>query len=265
MNAISFPRLGLFFKINPVAFSIGSKPIYWYALIILAGFLSAVFFCCKTAKKRGVDPDNLVDIGLYGLIFALICARIYYVIFDWNSFRENLLDVFKVWEGGLAIYGGLIGAVISTAVYCRMKKLNFLKICDVCAPGLFIGQIIGRFGNFVNAEVYGYATDSLLGMSINGAAPVHPLFLYEALWNMTGLIIMLILRDKKKAHGQVICGYFFWYALGRLFLEGMRQPEYILYLIDGVLGISQVVSAALMLGAAVVFLILTKRQKGKAD
>lgn len=261
MNIISFPKLGITLNIDPVAFYIGRKPIYWYALIILTGFFLAVLFCTKTGKKRNVNPDHLIDIGLYGLISALICARIYYVIFDFEAFRHNLLDIFKVWEGGLAIYGGLIGAVISTLIYCRVKKLDFFEIADIAAPGLLIGQIIGRFGNFVNAEVFGHQTDFVLGMSINGFAPVHPLFLYESLWNLLGLIIMLIFRDKKKVHGQVISGYFFWYGLGRLFLEGMRQPEYILYLIDGVLGISQVVSALLVIFSIVLFIVLTKRKK----
>lgn len=263
MNIISFPRLGITLSIDPIAFYIGKKPIYWYALIILTGFALAVLFCTRSGKKRNINPDNLIDIGLYGLISALICARIYYVIFDFDSFRNNLLDIFKVWEGGLAIYGGLIGAVISTIIYCRIKKLDFFEIADICAPGLLIGQIIGRFGNFVNAEVFGHKTSCLLGMSINGLPPVHPLFLYESLWNLAGLIIILILRDKKNVHGQLISGYFFWYGLGRLFLEGMRQSEYILYLIDGVLGISQVVSGALVIGSVILFIVLTKRAKGK--
>ncbi len=263
MNIISFPKLGLTLNIDPVAFHIGRKPIYWYALIILTGFSLAVWFCTKSAKKRSVNPDNIIDIALYGLVSALICARAYYVIFDFDSFRDNLLDIFKVWEGGLAIYGALIGAVISTFIYCSVKKLNFFEIADICAPGLLIGQIIGRFGNFVNAEVFGYETSSFLGMSINGMPPVHPLFLYESLWNLLGLIIMLLLRDKKKVHGQVISGYFFWYGLGRLFLEGMREREYILYLIDGVLGISQVVSALLVVSSIVLFIALTKRKAGK--
>lgn len=257
VNEISFPKLGIDLKINSVAFNIGSKPIYWYALIILTGFILAVLFCCKSAKKRNINPDNLVDIGLYGLIFGLIGARIYYVLFDLKSFVGNPLDIFKIWEGGLAIYGGLIGAVISTYVYCRKKNLNFLEIADICAPGLFIGQIIGRFGNFVNAEVYGHETASFLGMSINGASPVHPLFLYESLWNLTGLIIMLIFRDKKKSHGQVICFYAFWYGLGRMFLESMRQAEYVLYIVDGVLAVSQLVSAILVIASAAFFVVLS--------
>lgn len=262
-NQIAFPKLGIDLKINSVAFNIGAKPIYWYALIILTGFVLAILFCCHSAKKRNINTENIVDIALYGLIFGLIGARAYYVLFDLKSFIDNPLDIFKIWEGGLAIYGALIGAVISTFIMCKKRKLNFLEIADICAPGLFIGQIIGRFGNFVNAEVYGYETSSLFGMSINGAAPVHPLFLYESLWNLLGLIIMLIFRNKKKTHGQVICFYAFWYGLGRIFLEGMRQPKYILYIIDGVLGVSQLVSAILIIASAAFFMVLSGKQKNR--
>lgn len=260
-NSISFPKLGISLNVNPIAFTVFGHEIHWYALFILTGFLLAVFFCCKSAKKRDVNPDHLVDIGLYGLLSGLIGARLYYVIFAWESFH-SFGEIFAIWEGGLAIYGGLIAAVISTTIYCKVKKLNFFKIADVCAPGLFIGQIIGRLGNFVNAEVFGQATDSFLGMSINGSTPVHPLFLYEGLWNLLGLILMLCLRNKKKADGQVICGYFFWYGFGRLFLEGMRQDAYILYLIDGVLAISQLVSVLIMIVSIAVFIVLARKKDG---
>ena len=218
MNNIAFPKLGISLNISPVAFSIGSKPIYWYALIILSGFLLGLFFVYKTCEKRGVKKDNVWDIALFGLIFGIIGARIYYVLFALDEF-DSIADMFKVWNGGLAIYGGIIGAIISTVIYCKVKKLNIAKVFDVCAPGLFIGQAIGRFGNFVNVEVYGGETNSLFGMSINGATPVHPLFLYESIWNFIGLVILLLIRDKKKNDGQVFCFYIFWYSFGRLFLK----------------------------------------------
>lgn len=255
MNIISFPRLGLSMNINPVAFSVGSKPIYWYALIILTGFLLGLLFVYKTCSKRGVNKDCIWDVALIGLVAGIIGARIYYVLFALDEF-DSFADVFKIWNGGLAIYGGITGAVISTLIYCRVKKLSFAKVADVCAPGLFIGQAIGRFGNFVNAEVYGGKTDGILGMSINGSAAVHPVFLYESVWNLLGLLIMLVFRDKKKADGQVFCFYIFWYSLGRLFLEGMRDPEYILYVIPSVLGISQLVAALLIVASASVFIYL---------
>ncbi len=261
MNTVSFPRLGLEFHIRPEAFYIGSKPIYLYAIFIMAGFLLGVLFAALSARKRGVSADNVLDVAIYGLAAGIIGARIYYVIFAWDEFRGDILSVFKIWEGGLAIYGGLAGAVIAALIYCRIKKISFLAIADICAPSLLIGQAIGRFGNFVNCEVYGRETASLFGMSINGAAPVHPLFLYEAAWNVLGLILILIFRDKKRADGQVFFAYTAWYSAGRLVLEGMRDTSYILYLIPGKLGISQAVSALLLVFSVGAMVFLAKRGK----
>lgn len=260
MNVISFPKLNITFSIDPVAFSVGGKDIFWYALIIITGFFAGAFFVYFTAEKRGLKKDAVWDIALYGFIAGIICARIYYVIFALDEFK-NFWDIFKIWNGGLAIYGGIIGAVISTAVYCKTKHINFLNAVDVCCPGLFIGQAIGRFGNFVNAEVYGLETELPWGMSINGSAPVHPVFIYESLWNILGLILLLLFRGKKTADGQIFCFYVFWYSLGRLFLEGMRNTEYILYLIPGVLGISQAVAAIGILLGAAGFIFVTARAK----
>ena len=262
MNNISFPKLGLSFNIDPVAFNIGRISIYWYAVIIVTGFLLGFAFSYFSAKKRGVNPDNILDVALWGMVAGIVGARIYYVIFSWDEFSGNLLNIFNTRSGGLAIYGGIIGAAVSTLIYCHVKKLNFFEIADICAPGLLIGQAIGRFGNFVNCEVYGGVTDSILGMSINGGEPVHPLFLYEAAWNILGLILIIIFRDKKRNHGQVFAGYIAWYSIGRLFLEGMRQSQYILYLIPNVLGISQLVSA-LMFIAAVAFLVYLHKRTAK--
>lgn len=261
VNTISFPGLGLCFEVNRVAFSVFSKPIFWYAICILTGLIAGLIFVSLTCKKRGVDPDNVFDICFWGLISGIVCARIYYCIFDWESIG-SFWNIFKIWEGGIAIYGAIIGAVLSTAIYCKVKKLNVLNVFDVCCPGLFIGQIIGRWGNFFNAEVFGRETDSLLRMTINGGEGVHPLFLYEGIWNLFGLILLILFRHKKKADGQVFCFYIFWYSLGRLFLEGMRQGEYILYLIPGVLGISQVVAViGIVLGIAGTIYLDIKHKK----
>ncbi len=259
-NVIGFPGLGLEFNVSRVAFTVLGKDIYWYALCILTGFLTAVFFCMKSAKKRGVDPDHIFDIALWGLIFGLIGARIYYCIFDWESVG-SFAGIFRVWEGGLAIYGGIIGAVITALVYCRIKRIDVLKTFDVACPGLLIGQIIGRWGNFFNAEVYGRETDSLLRMTINGGEAVQPLFLYEGMWNLLGLVLIILFRDKKTAHGQVFFFYILWYGTGRLLLEGMRQAEYILYAMPGI-GISQIVSAAAIIaGAAGIVYVGINRKK----
>ena len=260
MNIISFPGLGINLKINPVAFSIGSKPIYWYALIILTGFALGFLFIFRDCEKRGLKRDNVFDIALYTLFFGIVGARIYYVLFSLGEFR-SFLDVFKIWNGGLAIYGGIIAGAITALIYCKVEKLPVLNTFDVCVPALFIGQAAGRFGNFVNAEVYGSVTSLPWGMEINGFGPVHPLFMYESLWNILGLVILILIRDKKTSDGQVFCFYVFWYSFGRLFLEGMRDPMYILYLIPNILGISQAVALCAMIFAAILFIYVTKHKK----
>lgn len=258
---ISFPALGLEFTINRIAFHIFGKPIYWYALIILSGFLIALAFVYNTGKKRGVDPESIFDIAFYGLIFGIIGARIYYVIFDPDCLSDGFWNIIKIWEGGLAIYGGIIAAVIVAIVYCKIKKKPVLKTFDVFAPGLFIGQAIGRWGNFVNAEVFGRETNSFLRMCIDSASGVHPLFLYESVWNVIGLIILLLFRDKKRADGQVFLFYILWYGIGRFFLEGMRQPEYILYAVNGKIGISQIVAVICITVSIIGMFFLPKKTK----
>lgn len=241
-NTIGFPGLNLEFDINRVAFSIFGKNIFWYAIFILTGFILGLCFVCYDAKKKGLNPDTFLDVAFWGLISAIVGARVYYVLFDPSTLDGNILNIFKVWEGGLAIYGGLIAAVISTFIYCRIKKLAVLNIFDFCSPGLLIGQMIGRWGNFVNAEVYGTSTSLPWRMTINGSDGVHPLFIYESLWNLLGFIIILLFRNKKKTDGQIFFFYLLWYGAGRLFLEGLRQTQFILYVIPGMLGISQLVA-----------------------
>lgn len=259
MNNISFPKLGINFDISPIAFSIGEKSIYWYAIIILAGFALGILLVSADSEKRGLSKDNVLDIALYGIVAGIIGARIYYVIFSFDEFRSDLAGIFKIWEGGLAIYGGIAGAVISTFLYCKAKKIKVLKAFDVCCVGLLLGQSVGRWGNFVNCEVYGRATDFFLGMSINGNPPVHPLFLYESVLSLIGVILLCIFRNKKTADGQVFFGYVFWYSVCRIFLEGMRTKQYILYVIPNILGISQLVSGILILVSIFGFMYVTAK------
>ncbi len=259
-NIIAFPGLGLEFTVSRVAFTVFGKEIFWYAICILTGYLSGLIFVSATCRKRGADPDNIFDICFWGLIFGLICARIYYCIFDWQSIG-SFWNIFKIWEGGIAIYGALIGAVATAFIYCRKKNLNTLRTFDVCVPGLFIGQIIGRWGNFFNAEVYGRETKSFLRMTINGGNGVHPLFLHEGIWNLIGLVLVLIFRDKKKVDGQVFFFYIFWYGFGRFFLEGMRQSEYILYVVPQILGISQVVAFLCVILGIYGMILLPRKKK----
>ena len=260
-NIITFPKLGFSLNLSPVAFTIGTKEVYWYALIILFGFLVSILLVSLDSEKRGLSKDSVLDIALWGMVSGVICARIYYVLFSLDEFRGDWLGIFRIWEGGIAIYGAIIGAVLSTFIYCKKKKLNIFNTFDVCCVGLLLGQAIGRWGNFTNCEVFGRPTDFLLGMSINGNAPVHPLFFYESAWSFAGVILLCILRNKKKKNGQIFFGYILWYSAGRLVLEGMRDTRYILYVIPDALGISQLVAALLIIASVAGFLYVTKSKK----
>ncbi len=260
INEIGFPALGLEFSVNRVAFTVFGKDIFWYALIIMAGFVLGVLYAMHRAKKQRIKTDHIFDICFWGLLFGIICARIYYVVFDPDCLNGNFWNIFKLWQGGLAIYGGLIGAVGTALVYCKIHKLRTLKIFDICAPGLLIGQMIGRWGNFVNAEVYGTETNLPWRMTINGGNGVHPLFLYESLWNFLGFLIILMFNKKKKRHGEIFFFYCLWYGAGRLMLEGMRRGQYILWLIPGVLGISQLVALLVIIMSVIALAILRKKK-----
>ena len=260
-NIITFPKLGFSLNLSPVAFTIGTKEVYWYALIILFGFLVSILLVSLDSEKRGLSKDSVLDIALWGMVSGVICARIYYVLFSLDEFRGDWLGIFRIWEGGIAIYGAIIGAVLSTFIYCKKKKLNIFNTFDVCCVGLLLGQAIGRWGNFTNCEVFGRPTDFLLGMSINGNAPVHPLFFYESVWSFAGVILLCILRNKKKKNGQIFFGYILWYSAGRLVLEGMRDTRYILYVIPDTLGISQLVAALLIIASVAGLIYVTKSKK----
>lgn len=265
-NIIGFPGLGLSFTISRVAFNILGKDIYWYAIIIAAGFVLATLFALCICEKHGISKDTVYDIALGGLFFGIIGARIYYVMFDLDSYKGDFFAVFKIWEGGLAIYGGIIGAICYALAYCRKKRLSFLNTADICAPGLLIGQAIGRWGNFVNAEVYGVETDGILRMTINGGAGVHPTFLYESVWCAIGLAIVLILLKKRRFCGEIFFSYILWYSSGRIVFEGLRQSEYILYLIKpsqafGGVAVSQAVALLSIISSVIILIILAKNDK----
>lgn len=240
-NYVAFPGLGLEFNINPVAFSLFGKDVYWYGIIIAFGLILAVFFCSYLGKKDNFPKDTVLDIVLFATPVAVICARLYYVIFSFSSYKDNFADIFKIWEGGLAIYGGVIGAVLTAYIYCRVKKISFLKTVDVLIIGVMLGQAIGRWGNFVNKEAFGSLTNLPWRMEIyDGVSKiaVHPTFLYESLWNAIGVIILYFINKRKKQNGETFFSYFVWYGVGRFFIETLRSDS--LYL--GHIKISQVVA-----------------------
>ena len=190
-------------------------------------------------KEFGVTSDNLVDCLIICVPVGIVCARIYYVVFEWDYYSQHLSEIIAIWNGGIAIYGAVIGVVIALFAYSRGKKLSFASLCDLAAFGLLIGQCIGRWGNFVNGEAHGGETDLPWGMSIDGAAPVHPTFLYESLWNLIGFIALHFYSKKRKFPGEIALLYVAWYGLGRAWIEGLRTDS--LYI--GTLRVSQVLAA----------------------
>lgn len=259
MNNISFPRLGLSFDINPVAIKLPHfGGVHWYGIIIALGIILALCYCVRVAQREGVPADNVYDTLIYSLPVAIICARLYYVIFSWDKYKGSPIDILKIWEGGLAIYGGIIGSVIAAVTYFKIKKLGILKMCDICCLGLIIGQTVGRWGNFVNAEAFGGYCGYIWGMSINGGMSVHPTFLYESLWNLAGFIFLSRLHKKRPFYGFTFFSYLTWYGTGRFFIEGLRTDS--LYI--GSIRVSQLVALlCVVLGIAVLSYLAEKNKR----
>mgnify|MGYP000018389386 CR=1 FL=1 len=259
VNEIAFPGLGIGSMHIKNTFLFFGFSIHWYGVIIALGIILAYLFAVYEGKKRGVSQDTLLDIVIFGLPAAIICARIYYVIFEWDQYKNNLLDIFKIWEGGLAIYGGVIGACISTFCYCRVKKISFPKVADIGGFGLLIGQAIGRWGNFVNAEAYGAETTLPWRMElVDLGISVHPTFLYESLWNIIIFLLLLWYRKKQKFDGEIFLLYLAGYGLGRFWIEGLRTDSLFL----GSLRVSQLVAAlCVIVCVALVVFIRLKQEK----
>ena len=225
-STISFPFLGI--EVDPPrTLSLGPLTIYYYGLIIAVGLLLAVWYCCKRSKTFGLKEDDILDGVLWVTPFAIVCARIYYCVFAWEEYAANPISVLYIWNGGIAIYGGVLGAVIGIAVICRVKKIRVATVLDIVLLGFLIGQFIGRWGNFMNREAFGAATDSFFRMGLynkvtNQWEYYHPTFLYESLWNVCGFLLLHFLPRKRKYDGQIALGYAAWYGLGRCMIEGLR-------------------------------------------
>lgn len=242
--AISFPILGEDFSINfPATFSVLGITIHWYGVIIAVGFALAVLYGMVRAKKFGLTQDNIIDLLIFAVPLAIIGARAYYVIFRWDEYKDNIIDVVKTWHGGLAIYGGIIGAVIGAVIFSKVKKVRFSVVADIGGLGLLIGQAIGRWGNFVNREAYGVKTAVAWRMGLTneyGTFYYHPCFLYESLWNVIGFIILHFYSKKRKFDGELFLLYIAWYGLGRVFIESLRTDS--LYIPGTNLRVSQLVA-----------------------
>ncbi|MEZ7171669.1 prolipoprotein diacylglyceryl transferase [Sporosarcina sp. OR05] len=247
--------------IDPTAFKLGPIPIRWYGILITTGIILAFIVVQKEMVKRGMHPDFLTDLLIWAVPIAIISARIYYVIFSWDSYKDNPANIIKIWEGGIAIHGALIGAFLTTYVYTKRKGISFWKVADIAAPGILIGQIIGRWGNFINQEAHGgpvsqsflentWIPDWIMQqMTIEGVT-YHPTFLYESLWNVVGLIIILLLRKVRLKRGEMFFFYLTWYSIGRYFIEGMRTDS----LYGGDLRAAQIVSILAIVFAVAMFI-----------
>ncbi|PID14799.1 MULTISPECIES: prolipoprotein diacylglyceryl transferase [unclassified Sporosarcina] len=249
--------------INPVAFSLGPIGIRWYGILIALGIVLAFIVVQKEMVKRGLHQDFLTDLLIWAIPIAIISARIYYVIFSWDYYKENPGQIIQIWEGGIAIHGALIGAFITTYVYTKRRGISFWKIVDIAAAGLLIGQIIGRWGNFMNQEAHGgpvsekflettIIPDWIMNqMTIEGVT-YHPTFLYESLWNLVGLIIIILLRRVNLKRGEMFLFYLVWYSIGRFFIEGMRTDS--LYVV-GELRAAQLVSFVTIVFVIIIFIV----------
>lgn len=232
-NSIAFPGLHLRFDFSPVAFKIFGIEIRWYGIIIAIGFLCGFLVSWYISKKENLDDEVLLDVSIITTPVAIIFARAYYVIFNFNQFRYDIKSIFAIRQGGLAIYGGVIGAVLSVFVYSKIKRIDFFKICDVGVIGLILGQAIGRWGNFANREAYGYETTlpwrmEIYSIEAGKRIQVHPTFLYESLWDFLVFVLLLILRRYKKKDGETLGFYLILYSLGRFFIEGLRTDSLML-------------------------------------
>lgn len=274
-TSIIFPNLHITLNNVEKGFYVGSFFIAFYGVIIAIGMLVGVSFILKEAKRVGFDEDKFLDICIITIVVGIIGARLYYVIFAWEHYKDNFLSIFNIRQGGLAIYGGVLAGIACVAVLCMLRKHDFLQVMDVCIMGVVIGQIFGRWGNFFNREVFGQYTDGLLAMllplnsvrqsdvtpellqnlvEINGTQfiSVHPTFLYESLWNLGLLIIMLFMRKKKKFNGQIFFTYLIGYGAGRFWIEGIRTDQLMLW--GTSIPVSQALAAVLVvLGAGLWF------------
>lgn len=279
---ISFAGIDKVFDVSSVfcEFSLGGNDITikWYGVIIAFGFTLAVLFGGRMAFKWKMDLNKMIDVLIYGTFAAIIGARLYYCIFNWSAYADNPIRILYIWEGGLAIYGGIIGGVIAAFIVCKVEKLNFYNLLDLIGMSLLIGQGIGRWGNYANQEAFGGNTDGSIGMmsekvtdyilrhqaelpGVDPYAPVHPTFFYESVWCLVGFLLLFLMCKKfRKFSGQIFLSYGIWYGIGRMIIEGLRTDS--LYIGDTNLRVSQLLSAAIVIVCtAIMIAMIIKHMK----
>ena len=277
---INFPNLGIYLDHVGKNISIFGFSIAYYGIVIVTGMMIAIWIAQREAKRTGQNPEQYLDLAMIGIAAGILGARIYYVIFAWDYYKDDLLSIFNIRQGGLAIYGGIIGACIAVVIYSRKKKQNFSLLMDTASLSIVFGQILGRWGNFFNREAFGDYTNNLFAMqlpvsavraneitqkmwdhvvTVNGVEyiQVHPTFLYESLWNVGVLLFLFWFRKRKKFNGEVFLMYLIGYGLGRIWIEGLRTDQLLLPVVG--LPVSQLLSGCLVVGCTI--LVVWKRKK----
>ena len=276
---VQFPGLGLEFTINRVALSIGGFNIYWYGVIIAAGMVLAMLFAFRNADDFGINSDRLIDVILVGAVMAIVCARIYYIVFAPFKY-ESIWQMIDIRQGGIAIYGGVIGAFVFGGLMAKIRRIPILPLFDLVGICFLIGQGVGRWGNFVNQEAFGSNTTlpwgmysegtcnylssvqetlAAQGVAVDPSLPVHPTFLYESIWCLLGFFLLWAYMKRRKFHGELILMYVMWYGAERFFVEGLRTDS----LMVGSFRISQVIAAVSVIAALCIWLALRKKYKDK--
>lgn len=277
---INFPNLGIYLDHVGKNISIFGFSIAYYGIVIVTGMMIAIWIAQREAKRTGQNPEQYLDLAMIGIAAGILGARIYYVIFAWDYYKDDLLSIFNIRQGGLAIYGGIIGACIAVVIYSRKKKQNFSLLMDTASMSIVFGQIMGRWGNFFNREAFGDYTNNVFAMqlpvsavraneitqkmwdhvvTVNGVEyiQVHPTFLYESLWNVGVLLFLFWFRKRKKFNGEVFLMYLIGYGLGRIWIEGLRTDQLLLPVVG--LPVSQLLSGCLVVGCTI--LVVWKRKK----
>jgi phosphatidylglycerol---prolipoprotein diacylglyceryl transferase len=257
--------------LNPIAFTLGPIQVHWYGIIIGSGLALALYLAIREGNKRGLPKETFADLMIWAIPISIICARIYYVLFEWGYYSKHLSEAPKIWHGGIAIHGAIIGGVLTVFFFGRSKGISFWKITDIAAPSLILGQAIGRWGNFMNQEAHGGPVSRAFleslhlpkfiidQMYIQGTY-YHPTFLYESIWDITGFILLVLLRRVNLRRGELFMSYLIWYSIGRFFVEGMRTDSLML---TSTLRMAQMISIALVVLAIVI--IIYRRKAGLAD
>ena len=287
-GTIRFPHLGIILEHVPKSFSPGGFEIACYGMVLASAMVTGLLLVMKVADRTGQRGDDYFDLGIIAIIVSVLCARVYYVIFSWDYYREHIAEILNLRQGGLAIYGGVIGGVVTVILFCHIRKMNYRKALDTAVLGLVWGQMVGRWGNFFNREAFGDYTDGIFAMqlpvsdvrsyeitskmkehleTIDGISyiQVHPTFLYESLWNLGVLLLLLVLtfRLKKRFQGMIFLVYLLTYGLGRFWIEGLRTDQ---LLIPGtVLPVSQVLSGILILLSVILLAAGKKYGKGTKE